>query len=84
MSRKHAAWRTMAVTPATVFIEDRCLPDCPSITNDAELVVERVLAEHGEKRIVYRDSAGEWAELLHTGVMFRGFAPYTGQVPEWA
>jgi hypothetical protein len=36
---------------------------------------------HGTVFIVYRDTEGRWDELLHTGIRFRGFAPYQGEVP---
>ncbi|WP_176477969.1 hypothetical protein [Mesorhizobium sp. WSM3862] len=52
------------------------------MTNDTERVVERCLAAYGERRIIYRDSEGEWGELLHTGIQFRGFAPYTDRTPD--
>ncbi|MDG4887619.1 MAG: hypothetical protein EOQ64_15520 [Mesorhizobium sp.] len=79
---RRASYTEIAVTPGMVFIADRCRPGLPSVTNDAERVVEECLAAYGERRIVYRDSAGEWGELLHTGIQFRGFAPYTDRTPD--
>ncbi|PWJ81556.1 hypothetical protein C7441_11088 [Pseudaminobacter salicylatoxidans] len=78
---KHASYSEWAVTPGFVFITDNCRDDLPSVTNDAERVVSECLAYYGEKRIIYRDSDGRWDELLHTGIQFRGFAPYNGDVP---
>lgn len=78
---KRASYSEWAVTPGFVFITDNCKPNLPSITNAAETVVEDCLARYGERRIVYRDSEGRWDELLHTGIQFRGFAPFTGEIP---
>lgn len=49
-----------------------------SITNDAEAVVYELVNVHkiGDKRIVYKDTMGNWDELLHDGDQFTGFAPY--------
>ena len=45
-----------------------------SVTNDAENVVADLLAAgHSNYRIVYRDSMGQWDELLHNGFRFIGF-----------
>jgi hypothetical protein len=52
-----------------------------SVTNDAEAVVQEVLRKHcqnGLRRIVYMDSMGEWAEMVHDGKRFVDFAPAHG------
>lgn len=77
-----ASWSEWAVTMGVVFIVDNDKPNFASITNAAEQVVSECLGRYGEKRIIYRDSTGDWSELLHTGIQFRGFAPYAGQIPE--
>ena len=59
-----------------VFITDDDQDDM-SITNDAENVVIDVLAKYPYHRIIYRDSQGEWAELLHWSGAFAGFKPYS-------
>ncbi|OBQ84684.1 MULTISPECIES: hypothetical protein [unclassified Mesorhizobium] len=38
---KRASYAELVVTPGVVFIADRCRPDLPSMTNDAERVVEQ-------------------------------------------
>jgi hypothetical protein len=53
-----------------------------SVTNDAENVVEEVVREYGNKRVVYRDSTGRWDELVHEDGKFSRFAPYTGPTPQ--
>lgn len=78
MRSSYSEW---AVTPSFVFITDNCRPGAMSITNDAENVVLECLGRYGERRIIYRDSDGRWDELLHTGIQFRGFAPFDGEIP---
>lgn len=46
----------------------------PTVTNDAEQVVEDVLAWAGGRRILYYDSEGELTELVHDGTRFVRFA----------
>jgi hypothetical protein len=45
-----------------------------SITNDAEAVVQHVLAAFPNHRIFYQDTQGDWDELVHNGVEFVRFA----------
>ena len=50
----------------------------PSVTNDAEGVVERLLASRRLQpgiRLFYYDSEGVLDELRHDGTRFIGFAP---------
>jgi len=45
-----------------------------SVTNDAENVVADLLAAgYASFRFLYRDSMGQWDELLHNGFRFTGF-----------
>lgn len=53
-----------------------------SVTNDAENVVPEVVREYGNKRIVYRDTAGQWDELVHDNGKFVRFAPYDGPIKQ--
>jgi hypothetical protein len=76
-----ARYALHAETPGVVFIVDQCRGDFATITNAAETVVQECLSTYGQKRIVYRDTEGRWDELLHTGIQFRGFAPFQGEVP---
>jgi hypothetical protein len=59
-----------------IFIEDVGHNHTISVTNDAEAVVYEIVNKYGDKRIVYKDSMGNWDELLHDGDQFTGFAPY--------
>jgi hypothetical protein len=65
------------VTEEAVFIVDLA-NECNtmSITNDAENVVANVAQAFGNKRIVYKDTMGQWDELIHENGVFVRFAPY--------
>lgn len=57
-----------------VFIVDNDMG--MSVTNDAENVVADVLRQYPNHRIIYRDTMGQWDELVHFNGKFTGFAPY--------
>lgn len=79
--RRKSDYEIKAVTEDTVFIKDLDLGGM-SVTNDAENVVAQILAEYGNKKIIYQDTMGEWDELLHDGTQFTDFGPFRGQLPE--
>lgn len=60
-------------TPAFVFIIDRNESGTLSVTNDAERVCKALAAEFGDRRIIYRDTSGDWDELVHANGVFVGF-----------
>lgn len=74
-----ATYDVVRVTEDTIFLVDRNRG--MSVTNDAENVVAEVVDEYGDKRVIYRDSMGQWDELVHTNGVFDGFAPYRGASP---
>jgi hypothetical protein len=78
MRTSYSEW---AVTQGFVFITDAGHRGKQSVTNDAERVVQECLGRYGERRIIYRDKDGQWGEMLHTGIQFRGFAPFDGDIP---
>lgn len=79
--KNHADFRIVAETDEIVFIEDMNLGNV-SVTNEAEYVVQTVLSNHGtRRRIIYKDSEGQWDELVHDGKQFVDFAPYKGPTP---
>lgn len=82
---RRASYRIVSQTPEIVFIEDLCgRPGhelSPSVTNVAEQVVEELLSRCGNKRIVYRDTIGDWDELVHNGKEFTNFAPWGSETP---
>lgn len=45
----------------------------PSVTNDAENVVHKLLQEYGNRRFFYYDSDNELGELVHNGRDFVTF-----------
>ena len=45
-----------------------------SVTNDAENVVSAINSEHPGKRIFYKDTTGNWDELVHNNGLFLRFA----------
>jgi len=73
---KRAEFRIVSATGDTVCIID--LDGPVSITNDAEDVVQRVLTVLPRSRIIYRDTNGNWDELLHKDGEFTGFGTYEG------
>jgi hypothetical protein len=60
--------------PGIMAIEDMA-GDHMSITNDAEAVVKYLHKYFNldDRRLIYRDTAGDWDELNHSGVTFLGF-----------
>jgi len=63
------------------FIVDR--GGAKTITNDAVRVVATMQRRCPDFRFVYRDTMGNWDELLHTGSDFNGFKPCPDRAGEW-
>lgn len=78
---KPALWTEWATTPGCVSILDACRPGCARIADAPSRVVDECLARYGEKRILFCDELGQWRELLHTGIVYRGIGEYSGMVP---
>ena len=68
-----ASYRVVGQTEDTIYIVDT--NGRVSVTNDAENVVSAVVMAYGNRKIVYRDSLGEWGELIHTNGVFTDFGP---------
>ncbi len=78
---RHADYQIVKITDKIIFIQDLNLGNI-SVTNDAEWVVENILNQYNPpKRIVYRDSEGQWDELVHDGRRFVAFGPWNDEVP---
>lgn len=60
------------VTPEAIYIRDLDR-GAMSVTNDAERVVEYLYKHYGNRKFIYRDSLGEWSELLHDNGTFTDF-----------
>jgi hypothetical protein len=52
-----------------------------SVTNDADNVVAELQVNYAGFRFIYRDSMGNWDELLHDGGLHTGFAPARDMQP---
>jgi len=63
------------ITLETVFIIDND-DGHMSVTNDAEAVVQHLNSIYPNKRIVYKDTEGEWTELLHINGRFTAYKFY--------
>ena len=76
-----AKYVLLEVSPSgeILLIEDVGHTYTMSVTNDAEAVVYELVNKYGNKRIIYKDSDGNWDELLHDGDQFTGFGPYREQ-----
>lgn len=68
-----ADYSVIRITSSFIYLID--LDGKKSITNDAEAICAEVVHCHGCKRIAYRDSQGEWGELIHENGRFATFAP---------
>ena len=73
-------WHIVKETADKIFIVDEDLGNM-SVTNDAENVVRYLLKTQSNvhKKIIYRDSLGDWSELKHDGTKFVDFGYYTGE-----
>lgn len=77
---KDSDYCVVKITKTTVWIEDLNLGG-RSVTNDAERVCKKLNGSpqsHG-RRIIYKDSDGQWGELLHVNGRFTGFGD--GEAP---
>jgi hypothetical protein len=77
--RQGATFEVIKVTGDVVWIRD--LDRGRSITNDAERVCDELAIEYGNRRIIYRDTDGEWDEFVHEHGRFLSFAPARGMAP---
>lgn len=77
---RHADYAIVKTTPDIVFIKDLDLGG-KSVTNNAEFVVAQIHEQHPHRRVVYKDSNGDWDELVHDEGVFLHFAPYHGDHP---
>ncbi len=79
---RHADFRVVEETEDTIFIEDLNLGNL-SVTNDAEWVIESLVRRYGvlNKKVVYKDTTGNWDELIHDGNVFLDFGLWKGTIP---
>lgn len=73
-----STWEIFRVTDDTVFLVDLD-EGFTSVTNDAENVFAHIHKMYPDKRVVYRDSAGDWDEIsMDNGMAV--FSRYYGEV----
>jgi len=77
---KPVSWTLHKQTEDIIFIVDDDNGGM-SITNAAEAVVKDAYEAYGDRRIVYRDTMGEWDELVHDHGRFTGFDRYKAEIP---
>ena len=58
-----------------IYITDECNGSQLSVTNDAERVCEELNKSHPGFRIIYKDTNGDWDEIVHVDGVFQGFRP---------
>lgn len=76
MAMRHARFSILRETPKTLYLRDDGPWDShPTITNDAEWVVEQVAGRLGGRALLYYDSDNMLDELLVKDGKFAGFAP---------
>lgn len=80
-ARVRAQYSVLRDTPEMIWIVDLDR-GAMSVTNDADAVVDEVVAIYGDKRIVYRDSDGHWDELRHMHGAFLSFEPAGAFAPK--
>ena len=73
-------WDVVCVRPDRVFIIDLDLGNI-SVTNDAEAVWWDVQKMHFGRRVIYRDSMGQWDEICMTDTGSVLFRPYKEALP---
>lgn len=73
-------FKIISVLPDKIFLEDLNLGRM-SVTNDADDVCERIARQHPGRRIIYKDSEGQWDEMIHAYGKFKSFKRYLGQLP---
>ncbi len=68
---RRSQYQIVRQTSEIVWIED--LGVGKTVTNDAEAVCAELFNEVGNKRIIYKDTDGNWDELLHDKGYFTGY-----------
>lgn len=82
-SPKHADYEIVQIDQDEIFIVDLDLGNI-SVTNDAEYVYLEIYNNFPGKRLIYRDTLGNWDEIVITNDNQRkiNFLYYTGPVPD--
>ena len=81
MGTHDATFQIVKTTAEIVWLVDLDESGRRSVTNDAERVVDQLYKLYGDRRIIYRDSMGNWDELIHDHGRFVRFAPARDMAP---
>lgn len=86
MKRTRSAWHHQEIGNVIAIYDDFSGSEM-SVTNDAEQVIEALVSmgvSLNGKRVIYRDTDGQWDELRIRDNEFAGFAPISEQSLEGA
>lgn len=76
-----ADYGVIQVESDRVFIVDLNLGG-PTITNAAETVARDLQSRYKNRRVIYRDTLGEWTEMRINARNVVLFAPYNEHIPD--
>jgi hypothetical protein len=84
---RRSDYEVVLVEDDRVFIVDLDLGN-RSVTNDAEKVLEEINNNFPGKRLIYRDTLGNWDEIkmtspFSTETLLVGFFPYNEEMPDF-
>ena len=77
----HSDWDIVSVERDRVFVIDLNLGNL-SVTNDAEAVWDRLQRLYPGRRLIYRDSLGDWDEIVMGKRARCSFIPYREYLPK--
>jgi len=63
------------------IVDDGANKPVLSVTNDAERVCQVINAQYPDFQIIYRDSNGDWDELVHEHGVFKRFVVARNMAP---
>jgi len=72
VNKNHADYNIIWIGDDDIFITDLNIGN-RSVTNDAERVVNDLVSRYGNKHITYKDTDGQWSELVHDNGKFVSF-----------
>jgi hypothetical protein len=77
---KQSNFEVIGITDRVVYLEDLDQGG-KSVTNDAERVYAWCQHHYPGKKVVYRDSEGEWAQMfMEQGISWVKFEPWHGEM----
>lgn len=79
--KNHADYEIVRVEDDKVFIVDLDLGNI-SVTNDASNVYREINNNFPNRRLIYRDTLGNWDEIVINKNLSVEYLPYHGEVPK--